>query len=151
MQNQTLKELKEKGERKQGWGSKCVEDLRHWRDRAFVFLSLSDIIPGQPLATLVCKQLWLSEPESRSAAMTSWRGKFCRCVYLRHLSVSTRSVAFSYIPSSPLSTPAHVNPPVRCAPHTHTHPKTNTASLLSFISPQCDIPHELLKQPSTAG
>ena len=65
---------------------------------------VSDIIPGQPSATLVCKHANSrpSDPESRSAPVTSRRGKFCWCM-------STFPVAFSYIPLSPLSARTHMH------------------------------------------
>lgn len=54
----------------------------------------------------------LSAPESRSILMTSWGGKFCVRVFLRHWSVSTSPITFSYIPLSPWSTHPPFSPPV---------------------------------------
>ena len=80
---------------------------------------VSDIIPGQPSVTLVCKHANSrpSDPESRSAPMTSGRGKFCWCM-------STFPVAFSYIPLSPLSARANTHTLLTAHilyTHTHTH------------------------------
>lgn len=71
----------------------------------------------------------LSEPESRSILMTSWRGKFCVRVFLRHWSLSTSPITFSYIPLSPRSTHPPFSPPVLYARMLHARMYKNTYML----------------------